>query len=129
MKRPTFRLHEDKHRKLMAKLTLNGESFQHFGEYVVNLYLNDELQIKKESEEMNKTKEYVEGIKEYLESNKVIDLSACEDDSISYNDILDELDNQNIKYRAGNYYNEHNQLKSLPSMNIYCEQIYIDEVE
>ena len=52
MKRPTFRLREDKHRKLMSKLTLNGKSFQDFGEYVVNLYLNDEIQIKKESEEM-----------------------------------------------------------------------------
>ena len=52
MKRPTFRLDETKHRKLMAKLMLDGESFQNFGEYVVNLYLNDELQIKKESGEM-----------------------------------------------------------------------------
>ena len=54
MKRPTFRLHEDKHRKLMSKLTLNGKSFQDFGEYVVNLYLNDEIQIKKESVKMKR---------------------------------------------------------------------------
>ena len=76
---------------------------------------------------MNKTKEYVEGIKEYLESDKIIDLSICEDDGISYSNILDEMGNQNIKYRTGNYYNEHNQLKSLPSMNIYCEQFYIEQ--
>ena len=76
---------------------------------------------------MNKTKEYVEGIKEYLESNKVIDLSTCEDDGISYNNILNELNNQNIKYRSENYYNEHNQFKSLPSMSIYCEQFYIEQ--
>ena len=200
MKRPTFRLREDKHRKLMAKLTLNGESFQGFGEYVVDLYLNDKLQIKKESEEMkvttiesfndfvkfvvscglkvevanlrwekwfkdqqeekeffevndsfkimfdnneiyadwqekfkkesinmNKKKEYVEGIKEYLESNKIIDLSTCEDDGISYNNILDELDNQNIAYSTENYYDDYVQLKSLPSMSIYCDQFYIKQ--
>ena len=85
------------------------------------------LRIKKESVNMNKTKEYVEGIKEYLESNKVIDLSACEDDSINYINILNELDNQNIKYRTENYYNEYNQLKSLPSMSIHCEQFYIEQ--
>ena len=127
MKRPTFRLDETKHRKLMSKLTLNGESFQQFGEYVVDLYLDNELQIKKESEEMFNVKEYVEGIKEHWEYNKIIDLSDCEVDSINYIDILNELDNQNINHRIENYYNEHNQLKSLPSMSIYCEQFYIEQ--
>ena len=76
---------------------------------------------------MKRTKEYVEGIKEYLEYGKIINLSICEDDGISYNDILNELDNQNIKYRTENYYNEHDQLKSLPSMSIYCDQFYIEQ--
>ena len=85
------------------------------------------LEYTKESANMNKTKEYVEGMKEHLESDKIIDLSACEDDGINYINILNELDNQNIKYRTENYYNEHHQLKSLPSASIYCEQLYIEQ--
>ena len=72
-----------------------------------------------------KVKNYVEDMKEYLEYKKVINLESCENDGINYNDILDELDNQNIKYRKNNYYNEHDQLQYLASRTIYCNQFYI----
>ena len=72
-----------------------------------------------------KVKEYIEGIKEYLEYIKVINLENCEHDGINYNNILEELDNQNIKYRENNYYNEHDQFQYLASMTIFCEQFFI----
>ena len=127
MRNLTYRIDDDKHIELKTKLMKEGNrSFQEFFDSCTDLYLNDELQIKKESTNMNKTKEYVEGIKEYLESDKIIDLSACEQDGISYNDILDELDNQKVEYRAGTYYNVHDHLKH-PTMSIYCDQFYIEQ--
>ena len=73
-----------------------------------------------------KTEEYVSGIKEYLETNKVINLESCEDDGISYNDILDELDKQNIKYQTVHYFNENGSFENLASRRIYSNQFFIE---
>ena len=70
---------------------------------------------------------YVEGIKEYLESNKVISVEYCEDDGVNYNDILDELDRQEIKYRVNGYFNKNGVFKNLPNMFIYCNQFFIEQ--
>ena len=101
----------------------------HFGniEEAIDKYIEENPRLLDFKKRSVFVEEYVEGIKEHLEYKKIINLEGCEDDGVSFNDILDELDRQNIKYEIGHYFNENVVYVELDTRCIYCDQFYIEQ--
>ena len=100
----------------------------HFGkiEETADKYIEENPRLLDLQKRAEYVEEYVEGIKEYLESNKIINLGFCEYYGVNYNDILDELDRQEIKYRVHEYFDENGVFKNLAYRYIYCNQFFIE---
>ena len=80
---------------------------------------------------MNKVKEYVEGLKVQLEFCNLANLEGAEEEGLTYQEIVDELDEQGIKNKVAFdlYVDEYGNFKEVPSDCIYCDEFYIDQPE
>lgn len=76
----------------------------------------------------NLLNDYIEGMKEHLESNKLIRINSIDELDITRGELFEALDNEKIEYwKPFEMYTENGQIKTVPDDCIYCNQFYINE--